>query len=98
MKKTCKFLCILCSCFGSIFAFADSPIYLIWLGLPSVENSWEDDWIREITSAVATEIQWVMDPNYEIYLDRAIIVTSMPDLNKYQNYLKHTLKRAISLE
>ena len=89
---------LVCLFFLFSLAHANSPIYLIWQA-NQPEYSWEEDWIQEMLSHVQSEIKTIVDLEFKVVVDRAIIVMAHtnPDLYKsyFEKYRKQGLKFGI---
>ncbi len=72
--------------------YAKEPINLIWLG-GGPEGSWEEDWIHEMLSEVKADFQTIVDIDHAVFLDRSIIVSSAPNMEKYKQYFSEYSKR-----
>ncbi len=90
MKQICFLICV----FFMKIICAGEPINLIWLG-GNPSGSWEEDWIHEILSEIESEIRVIVDLDYNVFLDRSIIVVSNPDPKRYPNYFLKYRKQGL---
>ena len=87
-----KILFLLATLLFSINAHANEAIHLIWLG-HNPDRLWERDWIYEVLSEVKHEVKTIVDMNYNIFVNQAIIIVSDPDKTKYPHYFLEYIKR-----
>lgn len=70
---------------------ANESINLIWIN----NSRWEEDWIHEMLSEVQADILTIIDSKHEVFLDKSIIVTSAPNIEKYQAYFAEYKRRGL---
>jgi hypothetical protein len=87
-----KTLSLLVLLLFTINAYAYKPIHLVWLG-HNPDRLWEEDWIYEVLSDVKADINPVIDMDYTVFVDQAIIIVSEPDKAKYPRYFAEYVKR-----